>query len=220
MGLPKVKICCIKSITEAHLAIQMGAQALGFVGPMPSGPGVITNQQIGTLIKTIEEQADTFLLTSEVTVNGILQHYHQTKPNTIQLVDRVPIVHLIDLKANLPTTVMVQVIHVQNEEAIAEAINISPYVDYLLLDSGNPNAAQKVLGGTGQVHDWSISRRIIHAVNIPVYLAGGLTPYNVQEAIQQVGPYGLDLCSGVRTNGALDAHKLKAFFEAVNATPT
>ena len=219
MRLPKVKVCCIKSATEAQLAIQMGANAIGLVGPMPSGPGIISNQEIATIIEFVGEHIDTFLLTSEVTFEGILQHYQETGPSTIQLVDHVDIAHLKGLKEKLSTTTIVQVIHVQNEEAIEEAIAVAPFVDHLLLDSGNPKAPEKVLGGTGNVHDWSISRRIINVVGVPVYLAGGINANNVKEAIQQVKPFGLDLCSGVRTNGELDAHKLKAFFEAVNSTP-
>ena len=89
-------------------------------------------------------------------------------------------------------------------------------VDYLLLDSGNPNLAVKELGGTGRTHNWAISRRIVEQAPVPVFLAGGLKAANVQTAIQEVQPYGLDLCSGVRSDGRLDPRKLEAFFTAVH----
>jgi len=92
-------------------------------------------------------------------------------------------------------------------------------VDALLLDSGNPALAVKELGGTGRVHDWSLSRRIRDAVPKPIFLAGGLRSTNVREAIAAVQPFGLDLCSSVRINDVLDEQKLKSFFEAVNAAP-
>ena len=110
---------------------------------------------------------------------------------------------------------MVQVVHVTGPESIEEAARIASYVDAILLDSGNQKLAVKELGGTGRTHDWSLSRAIRERIGIPLFLAGGLTPENVVQAIEEVGPFGLDLCSGVRTNGKLDVTKLKRFFSAV-----
>jgi phosphoribosylanthranilate isomerase len=103
---------------------------------------------------------------------------------------------------------------VRSEASIEEALALSEHVDALLLDSGNPSLDIKVLGGTGKAHDWSLSRKIVEQSTIPVFLAGGLHAGNVQEALDKVGPFGLDLCSGVRTNKQLDPVKLEAFFKA------
>jgi len=73
----------------------------------------------------------------------------------------------------------------------------------------------KQLGGTGRTHDWSLSRRIRDAVDIPVFLAGGLNAGNVSRGIAQVSPYGVDVCSGLRVDGALDEVKLRDFMRAV-----
>ncbi len=112
---------------------------------------------------------------------------------------------------------IVQVIHVTGEVTLSEAKEIAPHVDAILLDSGNQSVPVKELGGTGRTHDWQISRQICDSVRVPVFLAGGLNPGNVKEAIHQVNPYGVDLCSGVRTNGKLDESKLHAFFKAVRS---
>ncbi len=112
---------------------------------------------------------------------------------------------------------MVQVIHVTGVASVDEAAAVAPEVDALLLDSGNPALAVKELGGTGRRHDWSLSREIRQLVPVPVFLAGGLNEHNVAEAIATVGPFGLDLCSGVRTDGKLDQAKLGRFFAAVQA---
>jgi phosphoribosylanthranilate isomerase len=88
---------------------------------------------------------------------------------------------------------------------------VARYVDALLLDSGNQKLAIKELGGTGRVHDWRISRRIRDAVEVPVFLAGGLNAANVAAAVAAVEPHGVDVCSGVRTDGRLDPAKLRAF---------
>ena len=215
MQVPKVKICCISSIEEAMLASQLGAYALGLVGEMPSGPGVIANELICEIASAVSPDVSTFLLTSETDSDAIVKHHHRTNTNTIQLVDRVELYVYEYLRSQLPEVSIVQVIHVMNEKNIEEAIAVSTYVDALLLDSGNPNNQIKILGGTGKKHNWDISRIIRQSVDIPVFLAGGLNPHNVRKAIEKVEPFGVDLCTGVRTEGKLDKHKLHAFFSAL-----
>ncbi|MEZ0483219.1 phosphoribosylanthranilate isomerase [Fibrella aquatica] len=212
----RVKICCISSSDEARLAIRMGASALGLVGPMPSGPGVITDQQIAAIAKLVPPPIATFLLTSETDAGQIIAHQERVHTNTIQIVDALQTGQYDQIKAALPGVRLVQVIHVINDASVDEALQIAPHVDALLLDSGNPHLTIKELGGTGRVHDWALSRQICEQVNVPVFLAGGLRPDNVQQAIEAVQPFGLDLCSGVRTNGHLDPVKLEAFMKAVN----
>lgn len=209
---PRVKICCISSVEEARLAIQYGASALGLVSAMPSGPGVIEEDAIAKIADTIPPSIGSFLLTSQQDVEVIIAQQRRCRVNTLQLVDSMPMGSYQRLREALPGIALVQVIHVRGLESLEEARAIAPQVQALLLDSGNPTLAVKELGGTGRVHDWDISRAIREAVNVPVFLAGGLKPENVQEAIKRVGPFGLDLCSGVRTDGKLDEGKLAQFF--------
>jgi phosphoribosylanthranilate isomerase len=182
---------------------------------MPSGPGVISEEQIAAIIPFVPEGIATFLLTSKTDAPGIVAQHEKCRPSVFQLCDRVePDVHRA-LKAALPTVKLVQVIHVLGEESIDEALLQAKSVDFLLLDSGNPNLATKSLGGTGKAHNWEISREIVRLSPLPVYLAGGLTPENVRDAIKTVQPYGVDVCSGVRTEGKLDREKVERFVEAV-----
>jgi len=215
MSTPKVKICCISSIEEAHLAITYGASALGLVSAMPSGPGPISEDLITEIIATVPQQIATFLLTSKQDAESIIAQQKKTKANTLQLVDAVSTEVYSKLRNELPGISIVQVIHVLNNNSVEEAQSIAPWVDMILLDSGNPNLTVKELGGTGRKHDWKLSRQIVASVNKPVFLAGGLNSENVCEAIDVVQPYGVDLCSSVRTNGKLDEVKLKRFFTAV-----
>jgi phosphoribosylanthranilate isomerase len=215
MSKTHVKICCISSVDEANLAIQCGASALGLVGHMPSGPGIISDNLIAEIALEVPKHIETFLLTSETNVEKILKHHSKVNTTTIQIVDSLTEGTHQQLKKELPTVKIVQVLHVLNESSIYEALEISNYVDTILLDSGNPNLQTKELGGTGRVHNWEISKKIVENVAVPVFLAGGLNPLNALKAIEQVNPYGLDLCSGVRTNGKLDEAKLKAFFQAI-----
>ncbi len=208
---PRIKICCISSIAEAHLAIAHGAHALGLVSAMPSGPGVIDEELIAAIVATIPPAVGTFLLTAQQSADAILEQHQRCKTNTLQLVDTMAPRELIKLRRALPGISLVQVIHVTGEVSIDEARDLAPHVDALLLDSGNQKLAVKELGGTGRTHDWTISRRIRETCGKPLFLAGGLKPDNVADAVAQVQPFGLDLCSGVRTDGLLDAVKLAAF---------
>jgi phosphoribosylanthranilate isomerase len=211
---PRIKICCISSIDEAKTAIECGASALGFVGKMPSGPGVIDDELIFKIVKTVPPPVGTFLLTSETSADTIIRHYHRTQTNTIQMVDMVADGTYKQLRQSLSAVKLVQVIHVINDTSVDEAIKVSEHVDAVLLDSGNPNLTVKELGGTGRVHNWKLSRKIRESIPIPIFLAGGLKPENVRQALDEVQPYGIDVCCGVRTEGALDRRKLEMFFEA------
>ena len=211
---PRVKICCISSLAEAELAIRYGASALGLVSAMPSGPGVIDEDLIAEIAARVPPPIATFLLTCRQDAEAIIEQHRRLRTNTLQLVDRLERGTYADLRSALPGIALVQVIHVTGEDSIAEAQTIAPQVDALLLDSGNPSLAVKELGGTGRTHNWTISRRIRDAVGKPIFLAGGLNAENVAEAVREIGPFGLDLCSGVRTEGKLDEAKLAAFFDA------
>lgn len=215
MKKPRVKICCISSIEEARMAIEQGASALGLVGHMPSGPGIIGDDLINQIAKTVPPPISTFLLTSETTPQAIISHYKRVYTTAIQIVDELEKREYEMLRKELPNVKLVQVIHVIDDNSVKEAIVISKYVDAILLDSGNPNLSVKELGGTGRTHNWDLSKEIRKSISIPLFLAGGLNKENVKQAIECVEPFGLDLCSSVRTEGKLDQQKLKDFFEAM-----
>ncbi|HVG33096.1 MAG TPA: phosphoribosylanthranilate isomerase [Pyrinomonadaceae bacterium] len=217
MNRPRVKICCISDKEEALMAVRYGASALGLVSEMPSGPGVIPEELIREIAARVPPPVATFLLTCKEEAAQIIAQQHRCRVNTIQLCDRVPPQIFDELRKALPGVHLVQVIHVSGEESVSEAKEVAGRVDALLLDSGNQKLAVKELGGTGRTHDWQISRRIVEAVDVPVFLAGGLNPDNVADAIEQVRPFGLDVCSGVRTAGKLDEMKLERFFAAINS---
>ena len=213
----RVKICCIQNEQEAADAINFGAAAIGLVGAMPSGPGPIPDEEIYKIAKSVPPPIATFLLTSEQSSQGIIEHHHRTKTNTIQIVDELAGREYAAIRDALPHVKLVQVIHVVGDESVDEACELASHADAILLDSGNPNLAVKELGGTGRRHDWQLSRRIVETCGKPVFLAGGLNAGNVREAIDTVQPFGLDLCSGVRTDGKLDLFKLEKFFASVNS---
>jgi phosphoribosylanthranilate isomerase len=213
--MTRVKICCISSIEEGQMAVQHGADALGLVGHMPSGPGVIEDSMISAIARRTPPPIATFLLTSETSPEQVIAHQQKVHTNTIQIVDALADEDYASIRAALPGVKLVQVIHVLDEQSLEDALAVAPEVDALLLDSGNPNAATKILGGTGNTHDWDISRKIVEQAGVPVFLAGGLNARNVKAAVEYVQPFGVDLCSGVRTEGKLAPYKLDAFFSAL-----
>lgn len=215
----RIKICCIASLDEARAAVAAGADAVGLVSHMPSGPGVIAEELIAQIAAGVRGEAATFLLTSAQDPQQIIAQHRRCATTTLQLVDELPRDAHAHLRAELPGVSLVQVIHVVDEASVREAAAIAPHVDALLLDSGNPSLRVKELGGTGRTHDWDLSAQIVASVGVPVFLAGGLNPSNVAEAISRVRPFGVDLCSGVRTNGRLDASKLARFVAAVRTNP-
>ena len=211
----RVKICCISSVAEARAAVAAGADAIGLVSAMPSGPGVIDEDLIAGIAAAAPPGLGTFLLTSETEPAAIIAQKRRCGVNTVQLCDGLDTGAYPVLREALPGIALIQVTHVRDESAVAEAVDVAPMVDGLLLDSGNPTGTVKELGGTGRVHDWALSQRIVAEAACPVFLAGGLHAANVAGAIRQVRPYGVDLCTGVRTDNSLDAAKLAAFMAAV-----
>lgn len=214
---PRVKICCIASAEEAALAVECGASALGLVSQMPSGPGVITDEQIAEIVPTVPPAIGSFLLTSRQNVSDIVAQHRYCRTNCIQICDHLTGGTHRQLKDALPGISIVQVIHVVGPESVEKARSVAPHVDAILLDSGNQKLPVKKLGGTGKTHDWTLSRAIRESIDVPMFLAGGLTPENVGQAIREVGAFGLDVCSGVRTDGKLDASKLSRFFAVVRS---
>lgn len=203
----RLKVCCISSVEEAQIAFDAGVDAIGLVSAMPSGPGQVDEALIAGIAQWTPPGVDSFLLTSLTDVELIVEQHARCRTSVIQVVDRLTSGGLDELTRALPGVRVVQVIHVQDERAIDDAL-AAEHAHALLLDSGNPDAAVKQLGGTGRTHDWALSRRIVEASRMPVYLAGGLTPENVREACEVARPYGIDICSGVRTGGRLDREKL------------
>ena len=210
-----LKVCCIASAHEAQLAITAGARALGLVSAMPSGPGCIDEGLIAEIASHVPPHVESWLLTSHTRARDIAAQHARCRTSAVQLVDQLASRdEYLALRALLPLVTLVQVVHVVDDSAVGEAHAMAPLVDRLLLDSGNPSLAVKELGGTGRTHDWAISARIVRASSVPVFLAGGLTPANVQAAVTAVRPHGLDVCSGVRVTGALDPARLMTFAEA------
>lgn len=216
------KICCMQSEAEIDMAAAAGAFAVGIVGPMPNGAGFLDDATAARLARygvgRYGNKLWVTLLTKRTTARDIAAHVGEIGANAVQIVDRPETGAYGLLRDRFPALKILQVVHVEDARAIDEAAVAAPHVDAILLDSGRPSAAAPTFGGTGDRHDWSISRRIVKAVEKPVFLAGGLNPGNAREAIAAVAPFGLDICSGLRDRAKGDAlipERLHAFAETL-----
>ncbi len=210
-----MKICCIMSPSEAAMAVMAGADALGLVSEMPSGPGVLELDRIRQISRRIPAGVNVFLLTSKTQADVIIEQHRAACTDTIQLCAFPNETLYKELRDRLPGIRLVQVIHVEDGHSYDAALSRAEMTDGLLLDSGRPSAVTPTLGGTGETHNWEISRRIVRDSPVPVFLAGGINPGNIRKAVEQVQPFGIDLCSGVRTDGRLDHRKLTKLFQTL-----
>jgi phosphoribosylanthranilate isomerase len=213
--MTRIKICCIANSEEASIAKSLGADAIGLVSEMPSGPGMISEFQIKQIIKKLPPFVIPVLLTSKNRAVPICDQVKYCRPRAVQLCEPLDESELKQLTQLIPGIPLIRVIHVSGQESVEEAKTYESYVNGLLLDTGQRSGPAKQLGGTGKTHDWFISAEIVKSVNVPVILAGGLNPQNVKQAVKYVKPYAVDVCSGVRSNGQLDSAKLYQFISAV-----
>ena len=211
MKRTRVKVCCISSIAEAQLAIAHGADALGVLAAMPSSPRSIDMEVAREIVKTAMPTVETFLLTSSFSGNEIAGQVEDCGATAVQIVQHIEPNEYLRIIDGIPRVRRAQVIHVEDRTALDLIEVYEPYVHAFILDSGRVGGAVAELGGTGRVNDWRISSEFARRSSKPVFLAGGLNPQNVREAISTVAPFGLDVCSGVRRENKLDAQLLDEF---------
>ena len=211
----QVKICCIQSPEEAETAVSFGAAAVGMVSEMPAGPGELPEAAIREIVDSVPSAVGTFLLTAATDADRLIEKAQTCGVNTLQLWDSLAPLDYLRLRAALPGVSIVQAIHIIDGSAVDEATVAARLADALVLDSSNPKVPFRWESQSGRTHDWEISREITDTVDCPVLLAGGLDPDNIEYAVRTVRPYGVDVCSGVRTADALDRRKVASFFEAL-----
>lgn len=210
----RIKICCISSVEEARQAVLAGADALGLVSEMPSGPGVIEDDLIRQIAQSTPPPVGTFLLTQRKSATDIAEHVEYCGTNAVQVVNHIDPDEWRELVKRLPRAIRrVQVVHVEGGEALDMIEPYAPFVHAFLLDSGKPSASGQELGGTGRTHDWEVSAQFVKMSPKPVFLAGGINAANVQQAISTVQPFGVDLCTSVRVDDKLSPTRLLEFIE-------
>lgn len=215
---PYVKVCGISSIEEARFAISAGASALGLVAATEGGTGISDDRLIAEIVTAVPPPIATFMYTSCQDAEAIADRHAICRTTVIELATLLTFSELCKLRKHIPGVKLVQVIHAFQEYALHEAHFAASVVDALLLNCQNASLPEKELDSIGRTNDWQLGRFICDQVGLPVFLAGGLDAKNVAEAIAMVQPFGLEVCSSVRVNGALNPLRLDAFMYAVNQT--
>ncbi|AKB75048.1 Phosphoribosylanthranilate isomerase [Methanosarcina lacustris Z-7289] len=220
----RVKICGIRSPEDIELAALYGADAVGFITEVPvESPRKLDSDTTAALISKVPKFLDSVMVIMPENSTSALELIDKVRPDIVQIHSNLPLLELeiIREKADIP---IIKTLSVPAGRGASKLHNLvkrlledvrkmeeSGAVDSVLLDSG---VAGKT-GGTGCVHDWDLSRRIADETELPLILAGGLKPENVQDAIRAVSPYAVDTASGVETCGKKDAVKIRTFIEEV-----
>lgn len=219
----RIKICGMRTSEDIELAALYGADAVGFITEIPESPRKLDSDTAAVLISKVPKYLDSVMVIMPENSSRVLELIEKVKPDIVQIHSDLPPVELeiIREKTDIPIIKTLSVPAGMGASKIQSLVNRllkevrelekSEVVDSILLDSG---IAGKT-GGTGCVHDWDLSRRIAEETELPLILAGGLKPENVQEAIKVVSPYAVDTASGVETSGKKDVTKIKSFIEEV-----
>ena len=205
----RIKICGVRTRHDAELVVRQGADAIGLIlGTKFTSEDEIAAIDARSIISSLPPFISSVMVTHLQNSLEIAGLCRDVRPTTIQLHNDLPCEEIVKLHRELPHVKLIKAIHVVDETAIGDAIRFSPYVNALLLDTRTRDR----IGGTGITHDWSISRQIVLHSTVPIILAGGLTPANVRSAIAAVGPFGVDVNSGVdAASGAKDPQKVMEF---------
>lgn len=208
----RVKICGNRTVDDIRTAVNAGADAVGLiVGARHVSEDDVPVAEAAQLLAHIPVFVTAVLVTHLQTCSEILPIHHRVPAQAIQLHDWVAPKELARLREALPSVRLIGAVHVTSSQAVHVARREAGRVDAVLLDS----RTEERIGGTGMVHDWSISAEIVRNATKPVILAGGLTPDNVAEAIATVRPFAVDVNSGVDdVNGNKDAEKVEHFIRA------
>ena len=209
----KVKICANKSIKDAKMSIDAGADIIGIlVGQEHTSNDFVDKYTAKKIADFAKGKCDISLVTHLTNADEIIELTKFIGNNVIQLHSDIEEIELEKIKKEFPNVKLVRLIYVSAEGKICTDYKKIKYADYYLLDSFNLKTNQ--VGGTGLTHDWNKSGELIRILDKPTFLAGGLNPENVADAIKRANPYGVDVNIGCKNNkGLKDKEKVKLFIK-------
>lgn len=207
----RCKICGTNTFADLKCAVDAKADAVGFiVGTKYLSDDSVTMEKAAAMIKKVPPFMEVVAVTHLTDVSDLIKIVSKTNCTTLQIQDDIFPEKISEIYEAAPYLKIIKAVHVMDESAIDTAKVFEDVCDGIILDT----KAGGRIGGTGKTHDWSVSRKIVEEVSLPVILAGGLTPENVGEAISVVQPYAVDVHSGVKLDGVRDCVRTKKFVEA------
>ena len=207
-----VKICGIRRHEDALIAAELGADAIGLlVGQRHNSPDFISAAVAREISRTLPPSVEAVLVTQITEVDEIERLLRQSGIRAVQLHSEITADSVANLRTRFPDLKVFKSVHVISAESVRYPEGFSKVVDGFVLDT--INVATDQVGGTGNIHDWSISQKIVERFpDIPIILAGGLNSKNVRSAIESVHPFGVDVNSGTKgSDGFKDARKMREF---------
>jgi phosphoribosylanthranilate isomerase len=208
----KVKICGIRNKTEMAMALNAGADAVGFITEVPvNSPRNISLVEASILISKVPVFVTSVLVIMPENAEQAINMIQTARPAAVQIHNPLSLGELKKIKAmgvKLIKTIPVPQ-NAQPETLIKQIGELSRTADAILLDT----ALEGKIGGTGATHNWDTSSKVVLKIRLPVILAGGLNPENVGYAVKRVHPYAVDTASGVETGEKKDENKLKTFIK-------
>ena len=206
----RVKICGITQPIQGKTIVSLGATALGFIC-VPSSPRYVTSEQIKAVIEQLPQETDKIGVFANYTQEQIAQTVAETGLTGVQLHGDERKEFCQQLRQSLPNVEIIKALRIKDADDFDRAKTYTKYVDTLLLDAYHPQQ----LGGTGKTLNWDTLQKF--SPDCPWFLAGGLTPQNILEALNKVSPNGIDLSSGVETApGDKDLSKVGELFEKLS----
>ena len=194
----KIKICGIRNVEEAQQIYSLRPDAIGILVQYNKdyAANTVSQEFARRIVEATPSYINVFILTEKADAESNIAYCRSIGNRYIQLTGDIPPEEIDKIKEELPYLGIIKVIHVTGEEAlgVAKLYEACDSVDELLLDS----RIGRKSGGTGRIHDWELSRRIVEESRKYVWLAGGLTTKNLREAIETVRPYGVDVETGVQ----------------------
>ncbi len=212
-----VKICGVSREEDAMNAIKYGADAVGFVmGGLVLPPEVEPHAQtVREIIKKFPKNVDSFLVTHLTDIKDIIALSEYINSTGIQVSEDLPLDEWKEIK-KITNKKIIKTVVVKGESNVKKLKEVEPYCDFILLDTRHGGYT----GGTGVTNDWGLCKKMIEAAEKPVYLAGGLTPENLKEALEKTKPQGADVSTGVGTyskeyprKDKKDEEKIKRFIK-------
>lgn len=201
-GRTRVKICGLRTHADLEIAIEAGADAVGVISNVPvDSPRAVPIETARELVTETPPFVTSVLVTMPTDADAALDLIETVSPDAVQLHGPLATDAVARIATSHPVISAIDVDETDEIEASADV------VDAIILDSTDEHGA----GGTGRTTDWERARAHVAALDVPVVLAGGLTPDNVASAIAHVEPYAVDVASGVEGDDGKDAAAVNRF---------
>ncbi|HKJ16971.1 MAG TPA: phosphoribosylanthranilate isomerase [Xanthomonadales bacterium] len=210
IALPgRIQIAGVIDQADAERIIESGADMLGFPLGLKDGREDLGVEEAAKIVERTSSRVTSVCITYLDNAAEIAALCNQLGARWVQLHGPVELSQIEHLKAIDPDLGIIKSLIVRPDfenALLSEVKKFEPIVDAFITDTYDPETGRT--GATGKTHDWAVSRKLVRLTEVPVILAGGLTPDNVSQAIDQVRPFAVDVHTGVENIDGFKSRKL------------